>query len=285
MGASGALSPSGGPHSTRTGAIGFAANGYPQACRIGGAEGRAWRLQDGSRTRCAHVSTTGCRAGRRRRARTSPPPSGRASEGGKRFRPFLVSAVHGCLGGSRPDAVAAVGAAVELLHTAFVVHDDVIDGDAVRRGRPSIPAWFEASAARAGTDPARARTYGLAGAILTGDLALAAAVRAVATAPAPPVRHHADARPGRARPRRHRGGRAGRRPLRHPRRDAVAGPGPRRRGAQDRGLLVRPARCSSARSSPTPPRTTSRRWPASGATSGWPSSCATTSTASSATSG
>lgn len=108
-----------------------------------------------------------------------------ASEGGKRFRPFLVSALHGCLGGSRPDAVAAVGAAVELLHTAFVVHDDVIDGDSVRRGRPSIPAWFEASAARAGTDAARARSYGVAGAILTGDLALTAAVRAVATAPAP----------------------------------------------------------------------------------------------------
>ncbi len=108
-----------------------------------------------------------------------------ASRGGKRFRPALVGAVHTCLDGRRPDAVPAVGAAVEMLHTAFVVHDDVIDGDHTRRGRPSIPERFRLAASDAGAGDGAARTYGLAGALLTGDLALAAAVRGVATAPAP----------------------------------------------------------------------------------------------------
>jgi geranylgeranyl pyrophosphate synthase len=108
-----------------------------------------------------------------------------ASAGGKRFRPVLVASAHQGLGGRRPDVVPVVGAAVELLHTAFVVHDDVIDGDTTRRGRPTVPASFHSAATRSGADPRAAQTYGLAGAVLTGDLALSAAIRAVATAPAP----------------------------------------------------------------------------------------------------
>ena len=109
-----------------------------------------------------------------------------ATVGGKRFRPWLVEAVHHAYGGQRPEAVAPVGAGVELLHTAFVVHDDVIDGDATRRGQPSVPERFRTAAVERGASAERARTYGLAGAVLTGDLALSAAVRSVATAPAPP---------------------------------------------------------------------------------------------------
>src|SRR3954468_15520890 len=52
-----------------------------------------------------------------------------AAEGGKRFRPALVLGAPDALGGTRPGAAAEIGAAVELLHTAFVIHDDVIDGD------------------------------------------------------------------------------------------------------------------------------------------------------------
>lgn len=57
----------------------------------------------------------------------------RAARGGKRFRPALLLAVHDALGGAHPAAAARVGAALELLHTAFVIHDDVIDEDDVRR--------------------------------------------------------------------------------------------------------------------------------------------------------
>jgi geranylgeranyl diphosphate synthase type II len=108
-----------------------------------------------------------------------------ATEGGKRFRPALVVATHDALGGQSPDAAAEVGAAVELLHTAFVIHDDVIDDDHVRRGRPNVSGTFRALAGIDGASPDVAAGYGLTAAILAGDLALTAAIRAVATSGAP----------------------------------------------------------------------------------------------------
>ena len=108
-----------------------------------------------------------------------------ASEGGKRFRPALVVATHDALGGTSPQAAAEVGAAVELLHTAFVIHDDVIDGDELRRGRPNVSGTFRVRAQAEGAQLDGARGYGTTAAILAGDLALAAAVRAVALCGAP----------------------------------------------------------------------------------------------------
>ncbi|MBC2933594.1 polyprenyl synthetase family protein [Nocardioides sp. zg-1228] len=112
-----------------------------------------------------------------------------ATEGGKRFRPALVVATHDALGGECHDAAVEVGAAVELLHTALVIHDDVIDDDHVRRGRPNVSGTFRALAGVDGATSDVAAGYGLTAAILAGDLALAAAVRTVALsgAPAPVV--------------------------------------------------------------------------------------------------
>jgi geranylgeranyl diphosphate synthase type II len=108
-----------------------------------------------------------------------------ATEGGKRFRPALVTATHDALGGTSPDAAAEVGAAVELLHTAFVIHDDVIDDDHVRRGRPNVSGTFRAQGQSLGS-PDDGAAYGLTAAVLAGDLALAASVRAVALCGAGP---------------------------------------------------------------------------------------------------
>jgi len=108
-----------------------------------------------------------------------------ATEGGKRFRPALVAAAHAALRGTRPAAAAEVGAAIELLHTAFDIHDDVIDGDEMRRGRLNVSGTFHAQALTDGADPEDAAAYGRTAGILAGDLALAAAVRAVATCGAP----------------------------------------------------------------------------------------------------
>lgn len=109
-----------------------------------------------------------------------------ATEGGKRFRPQLVLAAHDALGGTSAAAAATVGAAVELLHTALVIHDDVIDGDDVRRGRPNVSGTFSAQARSAGAGPGEDVDLGRAAGILAGDLALAAAIRAVATCGATP---------------------------------------------------------------------------------------------------
>jgi geranylgeranyl diphosphate synthase type II len=108
-----------------------------------------------------------------------------AGEGGKRFRPALVVAAHDALGGRSAEAAAQVGAALELLHTAFVIHDDVIDGDDVRRGRLNVSGTFTARAESAGATADRAGHLGATAGLLAGDLALAAAVRTVATCAAP----------------------------------------------------------------------------------------------------
>ena len=105
--------------------------------------------------------------------------------GGKRFRPALLLQLHRALGGSDEAAAAAVAGAVELLHTAFVIHDDVIDGDHVRRGRPNVGGVFAARALDQGVERGRAHAYGDAAGILAGDLALAGAVREVALCGAP----------------------------------------------------------------------------------------------------
>jgi geranylgeranyl diphosphate synthase type II len=109
-----------------------------------------------------------------------------ATEGGKRFRPALFAVGYLAWGGADDAAAASVAAAIELLHTAFVVHDDVIDGDDVRRGRLNVSGAHVEEASSAGAAPDRARQYGVAAGILAGDLALAAALRTVATCAAPP---------------------------------------------------------------------------------------------------
>ena len=59
--------------------------------------------------------------------------------GGKRLRPLLV-----CLAAGVPvpesDQLVSAAAAVELVHSATLVHDDVLDGSALRRGRPTVVA-------------------------------------------------------------------------------------------------------------------------------------------------
>ncbi len=130
-------------------------------------------------------------AGRTRAAATDPEHArlwealAAATEGGKRFRPALLVAAHDALGGTRSAAAAQVGAAVELLHTAFVIHDDVIDGDDLRRGRLNVSGTFHADALASGAAPDAAADYGRTAGILAGDLALTAAVRAVASCGAP----------------------------------------------------------------------------------------------------
>jgi octaprenyl-diphosphate synthase len=59
--------------------------------------------------------------------------------GGKRLRPALLLLCHGYANGHRNDTRSAVrlAAVVELLHSATLIHDDVIDSADTRRGRPS----------------------------------------------------------------------------------------------------------------------------------------------------
>ena len=56
--------------------------------------------------------------------------------GGKRLRPALLLLAAKLFGAAGPSAI-SLGAVVEMIHTATLVHDDVIDGADRRRGRPS----------------------------------------------------------------------------------------------------------------------------------------------------
>jgi geranylgeranyl diphosphate synthase type II len=106
--------------------------------------------------------------------------SRRASEGGKRLRPALVINAYRAFGGDRDDDAVVVATAFELLHTAFILHDDVIDGDTVRRGLPNLVGAFASQASDEGASAADAQGWGEASAILAGDLLIHSAQALVA---------------------------------------------------------------------------------------------------------
>ena len=65
------------------------------------------------------------------------------SGGGKRIRPALLLLCCEAFGGRVQDALPAA-AAVEMFHNFTLLHDDIMDNAAVRRGKASVPArWGE----------------------------------------------------------------------------------------------------------------------------------------------
>lgn len=60
------------------------------------------------------------------------------SAGGKRIRPRLTFLAYMAVGGQRVEEAVPVAAAVELVHTATLVHDDINDHGMMRRGRKTI---------------------------------------------------------------------------------------------------------------------------------------------------
>lgn len=106
--------------------------------------------------------------------------------GGKLVRPTLfVQSYEALCRTAERDAeqpsratVIRIAVAIELLHYAFLLHDDVIDDDLVRRGRPNLIGSLRAggteSAPHADADSGRVLHWARTGAILMGDLLLAA---------------------------------------------------------------------------------------------------------------
>jgi geranylgeranyl pyrophosphate synthase len=82
--------------------------------------------------------------------------------GGKRIRPTLGLLVGNMLGAPE-DKLVTLGASVELLHTATLVHDDLIDGALLRRGMPTLNARWSPAAT-----------------VLTGDFLFARAAKLAA---------------------------------------------------------------------------------------------------------
>lgn len=92
--------------------------------------------------------------------------------GGKKVRPRLLLDAYAALGGTDQRAAIDAACAVELLHIALVIHDDVIDRDLTRRGELNITGRFATDAVARGADHDSARGWGEATSILAGDLVL-----------------------------------------------------------------------------------------------------------------
>ena len=82
--------------------------------------------------------------------------------GGKRVRPAVSLLIGGMLGGQH-DRLVTLAAAIEMLHTATLVHDDLIDGAMMRRGITTINARWSPAAT-----------------VLTGDFVFARAAKLAA---------------------------------------------------------------------------------------------------------
>lgn len=86
------------------------------------------------------------------------------SAGGKRLRPLLVVLAAEAAGGPPTDpmgehSLVRAAVAVELVHSATLVHDDLIDGAALRRGRPTVAAQAGRTAAIATGDLLFSRAF------------------------------------------------------------------------------------------------------------------------------
>ncbi len=96
--------------------------------------------------------------------------------GGKRVRPRFAwwgwQGAGGDPAGYSAPGVLRICAALELIQACALVHDDLMDSSATRRGHPTVHTEFAARhrAAGWGGDPER---FGLAAAVLLGDIALA----------------------------------------------------------------------------------------------------------------
>jgi geranylgeranyl diphosphate synthase type I len=103
--------------------------------------------------------------------------------GGKRLRPALTVAAHLAvsprLSIEDEGALLEIGAALELLQTYLLIHDDWMDGDLTRRGGPSVHAMLRAHYEGAAQGEV---LLGDAAAILAGDYASALAQESIALA-------------------------------------------------------------------------------------------------------
>jgi geranylgeranyl pyrophosphate synthase len=75
--------------------------------------------------------------------------------GGKRLRPLL------CFLTAPGEPFVAAGVAVEMVHMATLVHDDLVDGARLRRGLPAAWSVYGADAAKAAGDYLYARAFGV----------------------------------------------------------------------------------------------------------------------------
>ncbi len=106
-------------------------------------------------------------------------------DGGKRLRALMcVAGWYAGGGGSADrDRIVRVAASLELFHAFALVHDDVMDGSDLRRGRPTAHRALATAYLADGRPPRRATAHGLAAGLLLGDLVLTLSDDLIRTGP------------------------------------------------------------------------------------------------------
>ncbi|MET9764621.1 polyprenyl synthetase family protein [Streptomyces sp. NPDC006372] len=183
--------PSADPHDAdRPGTL-----GHDEGCRDPGGAGTDPRVVDADVTAAIRAVLDRLLATRLARARQLDPLfaedlAARVADftrrGGRRIRPRLLWWSLRACGGGTPAQVRATlhaGAALELLQTCALVHDDLMDAATTRRGRPALHTAVAhqygdtgpgvSAHPNGGSTPGVARRLGDAAAVLAGDLALA----------------------------------------------------------------------------------------------------------------
>lgn len=97
--------------------------------------------------------------------------------GGKRIRPYMTLLAYCGYGGTDVEGALPAACAWELLHAALLVHDDIIDRDVTRHGKPNIAGVYQdiyAKLADMSVDH-----YALSSALLAGDLLISGSQKIV----------------------------------------------------------------------------------------------------------
>ena len=102
---------------------------------------------------------------------------------GKRIRPFLTRTAFEAVGGNHDEGnITKASLSIELLHSGSLLHDDVIDKDETRRGKPSFYVIFrEMYKEKVNSNSVKAQDFGEAMSIFAGDLCFPYAIESIIT--------------------------------------------------------------------------------------------------------
>ncbi len=104
--------------------------------------------------------------------------------GGKRLRPVLCMEAARMIAGSLPQGMEELGAAIEMLHTYSLIHDDLpaLDDDDLRRGKPTCHVVFGEAIAILAGDALQTQAYEVLAGLECPAPAIVEIVRAIAQA-------------------------------------------------------------------------------------------------------
>ncbi|NHJ33571.1 MAG: polyprenyl synthetase family protein [Asgard group archaeon] len=110
------------------------------------------------------------------------------TDGGKRIRPFLVKTAFDAVGGNHKEGnIVRASLSIELLHNGSLLHDDVIDKDETRRGKPAFHVIFRNLHSEKKKETFdKANNFGEAMSIFAGDLCFPFAIESIIQSGFPP---------------------------------------------------------------------------------------------------